>query len=326
MFQGTPRMPWFWPDPKSQGYTPARFDETQRAFQAALNMRYTFLPFMYSLAHQAYRHGRPIGHPASFALPSACAAEPTSQQCIDAQNTYMVGSVLIPSDLGLAHTNKVVPTPTGNLPAKENTSTAILPTLEAGALWFRWNTTTTLAGGQTVKETLGLAEMAVFVRAGAVLPLQGGQWVHGKHGQGQGQGQGPIQHSAQAGGVLELQVYGGRDEEFEMVEDDGISLDYSNAREGAGDAATRTTMWRWDDALKTLTWSVKGGGGGTSPSSSSSSSTLSSSSSFASGKQFPNLYTEVDAVLFEAGAAEGAQRAARQTLGGVGVAGKVVFH
>ena len=44
--QGTPRMPWFWPGARSKGFTPERFDETQRAFQAALGLRYTFLPFM----------------------------------------------------------------------------------------------------------------------------------------------------------------------------------------------------------------------------------------------------------------------------------------
>jgi len=275
--QGTPRMPWFWPGRQSAGYTPERFDETQRAFQAALNMRYTFLPFMYSLAHVAHRHFRPIGHPASFAFPVEC-ADPASQRCADAQRTYMVGSVLLPSDLGLAHTNTLVDTPTGKLPSQENSSTAILP---GATSWFRWNTTVVLSGGQMVKETLALDEMSLFVCAGSILPLQAG---------------GPIQHSAQAGGTLELQVYGGGDGSFEMVEDDGISLEY----EANPGSATRTTMWRWDHAAKTLTWSVQGGA------------TLSS----------PNLYTSVVPVLFDDGAAAWL-RAAIQTLGERG--GKVVF-
>jgi alpha-glucosidase len=272
--QGTPRFPWFWPDPHDKNTAPDEYDEHQRAFQVALGMRYTFLPYLYSLAHASYRYGRPIGHPASFVFTSACTV-PTSQQCIDAENTYMVGSTLIPSDLGLAHTNLG-----SGHPPLENSSTAILP---AGTSWYRWNQTAALKGGQTIKETLKLAEMAVFVRAGAVLPLQTNT------------ANGSIQRSAEAGGTLEVQVYAGSDGSFEMVEDDGISLDYRTSP----DTATRTTTWKWSDATKTLTWAVQG------------------------GLQIPSPYSTVAAVLFEDGVAE-PQRAAQQPLGAR--SGKVVFH
>lgn len=274
--QGTPRFPWFWPN--SDNIAPALFAEFQEAFQTALGMRYTFLPFLYSLAHAAQRHGRPIGHPASFAFPTECAVL-GSQECTGAENTYMVGSVLIPSDLGLAHTNLRVGSPTGKHPPHENSSVAILP---AACRWYRWNTTTALKGGQTVKQTLQLAEMAVYVRAGAILPLQAN---------------GSIQRTAEAGGTLEVQIYAGSDGNFVMVEDDGISLEYSTSP----DAATRTTIWRWSDASKTLTWSVEGG------------TTMHS----------PNLYSVVSPVLFEEGVVE-PQRADRQALTARG--GKVTFR
>ena len=138
------------------------FDAHQLAFQKALGMRYLFLPYLYSLAHQAHRHGRPIGHPASFAFPKESSGM--------AAATYMVGFALIPSDLGLAHTRVTVGTSSGVKPHSENVSSAYLP--GGGAQrWYRWNSTATLAGGQTVKETLALAEMAVFVRAGSLFPL-----------------------------------------------------------------------------------------------------------------------------------------------------------
>lgn len=73
----------------------------------------------------------------------------------------MVGGVLVPSDLlGLAHTS-IRP------PPLENVSRAVLPESSVG--WYRWNTSATVKGGQTVKETLKLSEMAVFVAAGAIL-------------------------------------------------------------------------------------------------------------------------------------------------------------
>merc|ERR1711988_537758 len=98
MMRGTPRFPWFWPDSHSPGYA-----EHQLAFQSALQMRYRFLPFLYSLAHAAYRTGKPISHPASFAFPTECILA-SSERCRVAETTYMVGGVLIPSNLGLVHT------------------------------------------------------------------------------------------------------------------------------------------------------------------------------------------------------------------------------
>jgi alpha-glucosidase len=62
---GTPRFPFLWGGA-----------EHHAAFRDALNMRYAFLPFLYSLAHHAHQYGRPIGHPARvscFMLPlTAC--------------------------------------------------------------------------------------------------------------------------------------------------------------------------------------------------------------------------------------------------------------
>jgi alpha-glucosidase len=272
MMQGTPRFPWFWPDSHAHDYA-----EHQLAFQSALEMRYRFLPFLYSLAHAAYRTGKPISHPASFAFPGECLAV-TSEQCMKAEKTYMVGSVLIPSDLGLAHT---VERP----PSKENSSTAWLP---AQTSWYRWNTTTSEKGGQTISETLALSEMAVFVAPGAILPLQANASA--------------VQYSAQAGGMLEVQVYGGKDGSFVMVEDDGISYDYQTTP----DSATRTTTWSWADSTKTLSWSTEGGAAG-----------------LKSAKGLPNLYTHVTVVFFTAGAAA-PQSAPAQAL--AASTGKVVFH
>ena len=263
MMKGTPRFPWFWGG-----------DAHQIAFQKALEMRYRFLPFLYSLAHAAYRTGKPISHPATFAYPGECAV-PTSLRCVEATKTYMVGGVLVPSDLlGLAHTS-IRP------PPLENVSRAVLPESSVG--WYRWNTSATVKGGQTVKETLKLSEMAVFVAAGAILPLQ----ANASH----------VQRTALLGGLLEVQIYGGADGQFVMVEDDGISYDYQHKGARAA-AAVRTTTWAWSAARNTLTWSVSGGEKLTSP----------------------NEYTHVAPVLFSGGRV---QRAATQVLGPRG--GEVVF-
>ena len=70
-------------------------------------------------------------------------------------------------------------------------------------------------------------------------------------------------------------MYAGRDGAFTLVEDDGATLDYA----GGDAAATRRTAWAWDDAGRTLTWTVSGG--------------------FAAG---PNLFTTASVTLFVANA------------------------
>ena len=121
--------------------------------------------------------------------------------------------------------------------------------------------------------------MVVYIREGAILPLQAAT----------------IQYSDLIGGLLQVQVYAGADGAFEMVEDDGMTLDYNTGNTkgaGAGGRAaaataiaaggatttTKTTNWSWDDGKKVLSYSVDGTFTG------------------------ENDYTSVQAVLFAAGA------------------------
>ena len=304
MMQGTPRVPWFWPNDANA----PDYDAHQRAFRAALQLRYTFLPFLYSLAHTAYRTGRPIAHPASFAFPDECSKGEggegdggeggdgdrsgsgdggggAAERCRLAEAAYMVGGVLAPANLGLAHTNT-------RPPPLENVSTTYLAPLPGGARWFRWNSTAALDGGQTVRQTLALEEVALYVRGGAILPLHGG---------------GDVQRAAELGGTLEVQVYSGADGEFILSEDDGASLDYQGGVQdggqggGGGSAAVRTTTWRWDDTARMLSWSVAGGA--------------------QLDRDAPTLYSEVVVALFAPGAAAPVRVSARALAKG----GKVVF-
>ena len=166
---GLPRFPFLWGGA-----------EHQVAFRHALNMRYRFLPYLYSLAHHAHLYGRPLGHPASFDFPEYALGS----------ETYMVGGELLPADVSTTH-NK--PPDNG-----ENSTTVNLPN---GTSWYLWNGTTATPGGQTVQHTVALDEMVFYVRQGSILPLQAAE----------------VQHSDLVGGLLLVHVYGGRDGAFEMV-------------------------------------------------------------------------------------------------------------
>jgi len=99
--------------------------------------------------------------------------------------------------------------------------------------WFEFNSTKTHAGPTTLTATPDVAQIPVFVPAGSVLTL------------------GPVVQHTQAlpGGPLEVQVYSGQDGAFQFVEDDGESTAYEGK-------ATRVTSFLWNNAKRTLTWTV----------------------------------------------------------------------
>lgn len=163
----------------------------QIAFRKALNMRYHFLPHLYSLAHEAHQKLRPIARPASFEFPS----DPLGDE------TYMVGATLLPADVATDNGHNVVP-------PDENTTVVNLP---ANETWFAFNSTRAVVGGWTeTRAQVPLDEIVVYVRAGGILTLQ----------------RDVVQYSDAIGGALEVHVYGGNDGAFTMVEDDGKTTAY----------------------------------------------------------------------------------------------------
>jgi alpha-glucosidase len=101
--------------------------------------------------------------------------------------------------------------------------------------WYAMNSGAPLAGRHSIDVTARLDEIPVYVRAGTVLPL------------------GPvIQHTDDLpGGPLEIQVYPGRDGQFTLVEDDGMTTAYLNGQ-------VRRTLFVWNDASRTLSWKIDG--------------------------------------------------------------------
>jgi alpha-glucosidase/alpha-D-xyloside xylohydrolase len=98
-------------------------------------------------------------------------------------------------------------------PVFEKGATSRAVYLPAGT-WYDWWTRATHAGGQTVNRAVDLATMPIFVRAGAILPLD------------------PVrQYTSQV--VREpttLRVYRGADGQYTLYEDDGISQDYLSGK------------------------------------------------------------------------------------------------
>jgi alpha-glucosidase len=101
--------------------------------------------------------------------------------------------------------------------------------------WYVLGSNLRLAGNRVIAADAPLDQIPFYVRAGTILPL------------------GPaIQHTDQLpGGPLEVQVYPGKDADFTLVEDDGLTKAYL-------DGQVRRTKFHWDDAARRLSWKISG--------------------------------------------------------------------
>ena len=100
--------------------------------------------------------------------------------------------------------------------------------LPAGSDWYNYWTNEKLAGGQWVKVAAPIERIPVFVRAGSIVPIGA-----------------DIQSTATKQAISEIRVYPGRDGEFALYDDDGISYDYEK---GKGSV----TRLRWDNSKGAL--------------------------------------------------------------------------
>ena len=100
--------------------------------------------------------------------------------------------------------------------------------LPAGADWYDFWSNSRFRGGQTVTVDAPIDRIPVFVRAGSILPL------------------GAVVRSTATPQTIErIKVYPGRDADFDLYDDDGVSYDYQ--RSGG-----RSTHLHWDDAAHRL--------------------------------------------------------------------------
>jgi alpha-glucosidase len=101
--------------------------------------------------------------------------------------------------------------------------------------WYDYYTGEVIRGPKTISVDKALDEIPLYVRAGTLLLV------------------GPvIQYTEQTSAApLEIHIYPGKNGSFKMVEDDGISYNYTKSN-------TRTTAYYWNDRTKTLAWNVTG--------------------------------------------------------------------
>jgi alpha-glucosidase/alpha-D-xyloside xylohydrolase len=211
------RLPWGWglpdmgPRENSNTNAPIPADDRRNIRQSELNnpviepiarrydeLRYQLLPYTYTLAFEARERGLPLMRALWLHYPGDARARSTGDE-------YLWGrDLLVAPVYHEGATSRDVYLPAGN--------------------WYDWWTGDKAAGGRVVTRTVDLATMPIYVRAGAIIPVD------------------PIRQytSEPVSEPTTIRVYRGANGQFVLYDDDGASQDY---RRGRG-SWTRLT---WDD-------------------------------------------------------------------------------
>jgi len=187
--------------------------QAAKDMKGALELRYRLIPYHYSFAHMMFEGRRLWMRPMEVAFPDAAAVAGVTSQWMD-------GEILVAPVVDSNSMRKVI-LPNGTWHMFDADGNVAPPALSGP----------TLLGGRAFK-----SEIPAFVLAGTIVPLAP-----------------VVQHTdALPGGPLEVRVYGGADAKFELVEDDGHTVEYES---GVG---LRRTTFLWNDASQTLSWSCEG--------------------------------------------------------------------
>jgi alpha-glucosidase (family GH31 glycosyl hydrolase) len=216
------RLPWGWglsdmgPREYNNTNTPIPPDDRRNILQSEMNnpaiepvvkkyaeLRYQLLPYTYTLAREARDSGLPLMRALWLHYPDDVRARGLGTE-------FMWGrDLLVAPVFTKGATSRDVYLPSGD--------------------WYDWWTSERTAGGRTVTRQVDLGTMPLYVRAGAIVPVD------------------PVrQYTAQP--IAEpttLKVYGGKDGEYTLYADDGISQEYV---EGRGTWIKMT----WNDRAKRL--------------------------------------------------------------------------
>jgi alpha-glucosidase (family GH31 glycosyl hydrolase) len=176
----------------------------KRIYQAAkdaMQLRHMLIPYVYSMAWRAHRTSLSLVTPMYYGYMD-------SADAFRAKDQYFFGTELL-----LAPVLK---------PVDEETGLAAQRVWFPPGTWFNFFTGEKIMGGRWHTVRVGLEDIPVFAKAGAIVPL------------GPRLGWGGIENPTE----LDLYLFPGADNSFELYEDDGETTDYRNGKH----AITKLTL------------------------------------------------------------------------------------
>ncbi|HEU0293819.1 MAG TPA: TIM-barrel domain-containing protein [Anaerolineales bacterium] len=163
------------------------------AAREAMQLRHALIPYLYSMAWRAHQTGISLVTPMYY-------GNMDSAEAFEAEDQYFFGSELL-----VAPVLKPVSTKTGLATQKV--------WFPAGT-WFDFFTGEQLTGGKTLTVKARLEDIPVYARAGAIVPLAPQvSW-------------GGIENPSE----LDVYVFPGADNRFDLYEDDGETTDYQRGK------------------------------------------------------------------------------------------------
>jgi alpha-glucosidase/alpha-D-xyloside xylohydrolase len=211
------RLPWGWetgefgpiehPPNQHPDASELHNTEVEPIARKYLELRYRLLPYNYTLAREASDTGLPM-------MRALWLHYPNDSEAVKLGSEYLWGRDILVA------------------PVVERGAKSRRVYLPAGT-WFDWWTGEKLEGKRWLDRSVDLATLPLFVRAGAILPLD------------------PVrQYTAQSvADPTTIRVHPGASGAFTLYDDDGQTLGY---RDGS-DAKTIWIRLRWDDAARRLT-------------------------------------------------------------------------
>lgn len=206
------RLPWGWNTGEFGPLENAENPDPNELHNAAvepicrkyLELRYRFLPYNYTLCREAHDSGLPL-------IRALWLHYPNDPRAVTRGDEYLWGrDVLVAPVTSPGATDRTVYLPEGS--------------------WYDFWTSENEAGGRELSRDVDLATLPLYVRAGAILPLD------------------PVrQYVAQpTDEPTTVRVYTGQDGEFRWYNDDGSSLEYL-------DGQFAWIQFHWDDGQRRLT-------------------------------------------------------------------------
>ncbi|KAK2805001.1 hypothetical protein FQN51_001095 [Onygenales sp. PD_10] len=131
---------------------PYRWASVIEATKTAMDIRYALLPYMYTLFHQAHATGSTVMRALAWEYPN-------DPSLADVDRQFLLGPSLM-----------VIPV----LEPQATTVDGIFPAVANGEIWYDWYTQTAVnaTAGKNTTIDAPLGHIPVYVRGGAVLPMQ----------------------------------------------------------------------------------------------------------------------------------------------------------
>jgi alpha-glucosidase (family GH31 glycosyl hydrolase) len=161
-----------------------------QALYDAIHLRYTLDPYIYTMARKAYDTGISLCRPMYYDYPK-------NEEAYTFKNEYMFGDNML-----------IMPV---TAPAVNGLST-VKVWLPEGSDWYEWSTGTLFKGGQTIERKFLINEYPVYVKAGAIIPMDDDQ----------------VKNLQENSNDLIVKVFPGDKFTTKLYEDEGNNNDYQN--------------------------------------------------------------------------------------------------